>query len=431
MSFEEVNPEYYDFIILGTGLTETALSYILSKNKALKILHIDKNSTYGNEFATYQYHQLEDHFGGSNTLIDSLLSRDKEFNIDLTPKLLLQDSKLKDFLLDNQIEDMVLFGPIKGSYVYTDKLHSIPTSEVDALKSSVLSFKEKYKVVKFFYNIRKIFNNSLNPMKTTMLEEFKSFGLKDETIEYIGHAIALNLNDDYLYQHPQLTYDRIVQYVSSIVSYESTKSPYIYPIYGLSELCQAFARKSAINGTTFMLNADITAIKENKINLIDPNGTRHRYISKKIIADPRYFANSLVEKEIIRCIFIIPRGSFESRNIIYLKSYLGRKNDIFCVILTHEESVCPKEYEVGIISTVKETDDPYREVEPLLKKFCVIKFFIETRKIFKNFDTENVIFIKNVDESPIMDNIYKDMEDIVHKLNIDMDVQPIDMGSNK
>lgn len=34
-------------------------------------------------------------------------------------------------------------------------------------------------------------------------------------------------------------------------------SPYIYPLYGLGELPQAFARLAAVHGGTYMLNRDL------------------------------------------------------------------------------------------------------------------------------------------------------------------------------
>lgn len=414
---EDCAPEVFDYIILGTGLTETVLSCILSKNGNTKILHLDKNSSYGSEFATLQYKQMESYFGVSADKANTALHpKDREFNIDLTPKLLLQDSRMKEFFLDHQIDDMVTFTSIKGSYMFAKNLHSIPTSETESLKSSVLPLFEKYKAIKFFWHVRNYFNNKGIATKSTMREEFDSFGLSKESMDFIGHAIALNLNDDYLDKPPQATYERIVKYISSIISYDNSKSPYIYPLYGLSEICQSFVRKSALNGTLFMLKADIKKIDQNKIFLVDPNGDPHFYIGKKIIADPRYYETSRATKEIIRCIAIIKKEPLDSRNILFLRSYLNRVNDIFCVILGSEQYSCPEEYEVAIISTVKETADPQQEIEPVLKKFNVLAHFLEVRKLLENNDTETVIFTKNVDESPSMDNIYDDIEDVLKKV---------------
>lgn len=55
-----------------------------------------------------------------------------------------------------------------------------------------------------------------------------------------GHAMALHLDDNYLSQPARETVDKIILYVGSVARYG--KSPYIYPLYGLGELPQSFAR---------------------------------------------------------------------------------------------------------------------------------------------------------------------------------------------
>lgn len=473
---KNIEIEDFDYIILGTGLSETAISFILSKNKNLKILQIDKNSTYGSEFSTYSYNQIVNYFknkdtenininycnnfndnknysgndnktnndsngsfnescNNTNSLISvvnsnhglmkdfkidnkvNLFSISDKFNIDITPKLLLRESKMKNFLLKNEIDEMVVFNSIASSYVFTNNYYHIPISEVDALKSSLIPFFEKYKVIKFFWNVRSFAKDKAN-FKKTMREEFQYYNISKDTISLLGSAIALNLNDDYLDLDPKITYQKILDYILSIINYENVKSPYIYPIYGLSEICQAFARKSAINGTVFMLKADIININKNLIKVLDPNGKMHLFrANKKIISDPRYFS-SKVDKEIIRCILIVQNNNNISRNIIYCKKFFNRKNDIFCVCLNFEEKVCPEGFEIVILSTVKETEDPHKEIEPVIKKFNYINYFYEIRKVYVNEDTENVIFTKNVDESAVMDNIYDDIESVLYKLGV-------------
>ncbi len=52
----------YDVIILGTGITESILSGLLSL-EGRKILHIDKNPFYGGEGASLNLTSLWNHFG--------------------------------------------------------------------------------------------------------------------------------------------------------------------------------------------------------------------------------------------------------------------------------------------------------------------------------------------------------------------------------
>jgi Rab GDP dissociation inhibitor len=55
-----------------------------------------------------------------------------------------------------------------------------------------------------------------------------------------------------------MTYERILLYMTSLARYG--KSPYIYPMYGLGELPQGFARPSAIYGGTYMLDKKFDGI---------------------------------------------------------------------------------------------------------------------------------------------------------------------------
>ena len=91
-----------------------------------------------------------------------------------------------------------------------------------------------------------------------MVEVYKKFGLEPGTQDFIGHALALHLNDSYMNRPAKETYERICLYMNSMARYG--KSPYIYPLYGLGELPQGFARLSAIYGGTYMLDKKIDEI---------------------------------------------------------------------------------------------------------------------------------------------------------------------------
>jgi hypothetical protein len=73
-----------------------------------------------------------------------------------------------------------------------------------------------------------------------MDQVYAKFGLEPGTKDFIGHAMALYLDDAYLQKAARETVERILLYVNSMARYG--KSPYIYPLYGLGELPQGFAR---------------------------------------------------------------------------------------------------------------------------------------------------------------------------------------------
>ncbi|GMP30855.1 hypothetical protein CsSME_00005322 [Camellia sinensis var. sinensis] len=88
------------------------------------------------------------------------------------------------------------------------------------------------------------------------------YGLDDNTIDFIGHALALYIDDSYLDQ-PAMDFVKRVKclhfedlrmlYVKSLAHFQGG-SPYIYPLHGLGERPQSFADLSAAYGGTYMLN---------------------------------------------------------------------------------------------------------------------------------------------------------------------------------
>lgn len=80
------------------------------------------------------------------------------------------------------------------------------------------------------------------------------FGLDQQTVDFIGHAIALHRDDQYLRAPALPTVHRIKLYHDSLTRFEGLRSPFIYPAYGLGELPQAFARLSAVYGGVYMLH---------------------------------------------------------------------------------------------------------------------------------------------------------------------------------
>merc|ERR1719221_1302243 len=79
-------------------------------------------------------------------------------------------------------------------------------------------------------------NVDVVPKATTMAEVYKKFGLDENTSDFVGHALALFRNDDYLKEPCGEAIKRIKLYSDSLARYG--KSPYLYPLYGLGELPQ-------------------------------------------------------------------------------------------------------------------------------------------------------------------------------------------------
>jgi Rab GDP dissociation inhibitor len=88
--------------------------------------------------------------------------------------------------------------------------------------------------------------------RVTTKELFAKYGVDENTIDFIGHSLALHRDDHYLGEPALETVKKVKLYAESMARFQGG-SPYIYPLYGLGELPQAFARLSAVYGGTYML----------------------------------------------------------------------------------------------------------------------------------------------------------------------------------
>jgi len=70
----------------------------------------------------------------------------------------------------------------------------------------------------------------------------------------LGHAVALHYQDTYLFEPAMNTVMKMQLYLNSTGRYG--ESPFLYPIYGLGGLPEAFSRLCAIHGGTYMLNTN-------------------------------------------------------------------------------------------------------------------------------------------------------------------------------
>ncbi len=179
----------------------------------------------------------------------------------------------------------------------------------------------------------------------TMKEVYDKFGLEASTRDFLGHAMALFQTDDYIAEKGAAVdaIKRIRLYCSSMARYG--KSPYIYPLYGLGELPQGFARLSAIYGGTYMLNTSVDEIlydgpRANGIRATmrergsGDSGESMTFTTRagKIVGDPSYFPGKVqVVGHVLRAICILTHpvpntDNADSAQIIIPQSQVGRKN---------------------------------------------------------------------------------------------------------
>lgn len=115
------------------------------------------------------------------------------------------------------------FKQIAGSFVYRDgKISKVPSTEMEAVKSPLMGLFEKRRAKKFFEFLQGwkdedpathqgarcgtqiphayglTFTPGIDLDKDTMKVVYEKFGLEPGTQDFIGHAMALYLDDEYV-----------------------------------------------------------------------------------------------------------------------------------------------------------------------------------------------------------------------------------------
>ena len=189
-----------------------------------------------------------------------------------------------------------------------------------------------------------------------MREFYKSFGLDAWTSEFIGHAMALYVDDSYLDKPAREPIQRIILYVRSMARFG--KSPYIFPRYGLNELPERFSRVSAVYGGLHALNTPLQEVvhdggKMTGVKILHPETKEEVTIkTNTLIADPTYFLGDSTKirqvGKVVRAICIINHqieglAGVDSAQIIIPASQMNRKNGII------QEDVFPKKINSNVV----------------------------------------------------------------------------------
>ncbi|KAJ1926162.1 Rab GDP dissociation inhibitor alpha [Tieghemiomyces parasiticus] len=422
--------EEYDVIVLGTGLTECVLSGLLSV-EGKKVLHIDRNDYYGGESASLNLTQLYRRFRQGEEP-PAQFGRDRDWNIDLIPKFMMANEELVRVLTHTDVTRYLEFKQIEGSYVYRDgRISKVPATEMEAVTTPLVGLFEKRRLKKFLEFVQNwrdddpSTHQGVDLDRMQMIDVFKKFNLEAGTQDFLGHAMALHTDDDFLHRPARETHTRLVLYASSIARYG--KSPYIYPLYGLGELPQGFARLSAIYGGTYMLDKPVSEVlydEDGKFKGIR-SGDEKAY-AKQVIGDPSYFTDRVKSVgRVIRAICLLKHpipntGDVNSVQIIIPQKQVKRKNDIYVACVSSTHNVCAKGYYLAIVSTIVETEIPEKEILPGLELLGPIEAkFVAVSNLnvpLADGKADQVFISKSYDASSNFVSIFDDIRDIYQRV---------------
>ena len=294
--YKDLENQKFDFLILGTNLTESALSAFLAKSK-YKIIQADISKSYGGDCKNFNLRDMEnfmkelsektlkDNYLSNITLlthdikkeIEPVLEKEnyRQYNFDLNPKFLYARSKSSSELIDSKASNYIEFNSIRKIYfMYDDKFLNVPFSKSEIFISNDLDLLEKQKLLNFIFSVMKLKNNNVDVNSTVDIK--KDIELDDD---FLYNEIKKNLNEkanEFLVKHfnnkiidmillilsnqnlnnKDMTVDQmcdqIYKFLISVQIYDNT--PFLIPQYGSSEFTQAMSRLSAVNGSIFLIN---------------------------------------------------------------------------------------------------------------------------------------------------------------------------------
>mmetsp|Transcript_42788 Transcript_42788/g.114903 ORF Transcript_42788/g.114903 Transcript_42788/m.114903 type:complete len:466 (+) Transcript_42788:295-1692(+) len=390
----------YEVVVMGTGFTECLLSGLLAI-MGMKVLVVDRNGYYGGEAASLNLTDLYKKFmNGESPQADFFAhiggasgpAADRDFNVDLVPKFIMAHGNLVKILLHTKATRYLDFKAVEGSYVVKKgTVCKIPVTGTEVLASGLMTLFEKRRFRNFLlymadYDESEPATHKGRDLKTmTAAQLYAAFGLDKYTQEFIGHAMALYMNDEYMNQPAIHLINAVQLYANSLTHYENAPSPYLYPVYGLGGLPESFSRLAAINGGIFMLNRTVDEI------LFDADGKAWgirggNEVAKAsiFVGDPSYFPSEMVQAtgQVVRSICFLDHpvpnvGDCGSAQIIIPGSQCGRTNDVYVSIMDKQLEVVPPNITLAMVSTkVEGHQNPVAEVDagiellgPILHRF--------------------------------------------------------------
>ena len=200
---------------------------------------------------------------------------------------------------------------------------------------------------------------------------WKYWALDKKTIEFLMHSCALYRDESFMAKPALEIIAKMQLYLDSMTRFAGMTSPFLYPLYGLGELPQAFARLAAVHGGTYMLNRDLEGVP-----VFGPDDLTVEYEggvacgvkcqevvarTKVVIADPSYFPKLCVPVgKVVRAIALLgaPLAGAEdcdSFQVIFPAAQVARKNDLYLFCCGAGHKVAPQGRYVAFLSTTVET----------------------------------------------------------------------------
>ncbi|GMI68957.1 Rab escort protein [Hibiscus trionum] len=338
--YPPIDPTTFDLIVIGTGLPESIIAAAAS-TASKSVLHLDPNPFYGSHFSSLPLADLPSFLSSHSTspsppgsassdehhdfsLLDlstrplyssidiSSFSPDlldqysRKFNLDVAgPRVFFCADKSIELILNTGANQYMEFKSIDATFVGDNKgnLLNVPDSRAAIFKDKSLGLMEKNLLMRFFKLVQGHFAGeqdvkiSDEDLQSPFVDFLNKMGLPPKIKSFILYAIAM---EDYDQEDTGVCGDllktkdginQLALYNASIGRFQNASGALLYPIYGQGELSQAFCRRAAVKGCTYVLRMPVTAL------LVDKDTGCYKGVrltsgqdifSQKLILDPTF-----------------------------------------------------------------------------------------------------------------------------------------------
>lgn len=274
------------------------------------------------------------------------------------PKMFFCRSSSVDELVRHDVSKYLSFASVKRLRVHSreGELIEIPTSRNAIFQNKSLKLNEKRTLMQLFKSSAPASSNHAITSAANGLDPSSNEKAIDDTltaIQYLTDVIEL--------QRPELIsaiihgtclhsraasklsaknlVSRLSTFISSLDQYEQG-CPFIVPMYGNSDIPQAFARSAAVNGAVYILSCDEGKLKE-ELEKLGPQ-------KQPILVESEQYGSRSSLLHGIAC--IKTRSDFEEVSLVILEPESFEDPPIYALFLPSDQSgnsavnVCPPGY---------------------------------------------------------------------------------------
>ncbi|KAI4726134.1 hypothetical protein E4T49_06079 [Aureobasidium sp. EXF-10728] len=270
----------YDVLISGTGIQQSLLALALSRS-GKKVLHVDKDDTYGGPEAALSLQEAEQWVEKlrsakqsrfSNASItksdegEQKLSPSRAYNLSLAPTLVYTRSGLLPILVSSKTNDQLEFMAVGGWFVFEKqedgaRVVRVPNGREDIFADPSLTLKMKGQLMKFLRFVAAFEEKpeTWQPHRDTPFADFLSeqFGLPAvDTL--MALCVSLEVPEK---TTTDFALPRIARHLRSIGVFGPGFGAVIPKWGGLSEVVQVACRACAVGGGIYVLGQGISSIQ--------------------------------------------------------------------------------------------------------------------------------------------------------------------------